>query len=187
LGAVREEWPREGVGLDVDHDHVATVAERQQRVSDARRRRAGGLHHNVDALGGDQDLRVLRDVGGTRSERVGDRTGGGTLFLETRLAQGPASPGLGQIGDRDHVHSRGGSGLGKEHGPELSGPDDTDADRFPVSYSVTQKGVQVHGLLRSCNLISHSRDGDVDMYPRKATNANLFFAIRAKLLTSSQR
>jgi hypothetical protein len=64
-------------------------------MPDARRRRAGSLYHYVYALGGSQDLRVLCDVGGTRGERVGDRTSGGTLFLETRLAQSPASPRLG--------------------------------------------------------------------------------------------
>jgi hypothetical protein len=50
LGAPCEEGSHQGVGLDVDHDHVATVAERQQRVADTRRWRTGGLHRHVNIL-----------------------------------------------------------------------------------------------------------------------------------------
>jgi hypothetical protein len=87
------------------------------------------------------------------------------LFLVTRFAHGPPSPRRGQIGDRDHVYTEGGAGLGKEHGPELPGPDDTDPDRFPVGRSVAQQGVHVHGLLRSRDVLSHLRNRDVNMCP----------------------
>ena len=144
LGAARQERPGQGVGLDVDHDHVASLAAAGEHVADAGRRVAGGVDHHVQARRRDQGAGVVADVGGAALQGGGERRGGALFPGPAGLGEGAPGPPHIEIGDGQHVQSRRGARLGQEHGAELAGADETGPDRASRLGAFGQHAVQVH-------------------------------------------
>ena len=139
--ALGQERPRQHVGLDVDHDDVLAVLGGGQGVGDARGRVAGGVDHDVDLSvkprAGNQRQAVLQELRALDQLcRPADGAAGALGALRREVGDG---------GDLDAPHL---GRLGQEHGAELAGADQPDADRAPaIAQALLQKSVEIHGSL----------------------------------------
>ena len=135
----------QNVGLDIHHDHVATVLGRQQGVADAGRRMAGRIDHHVEAVGADQRLAILGDAGPARRQRIHEARRGRRLGVPAGVGQRRLGAVGGEIGDAVEMHAGNMPDLRQEHRSELARADQADANGLACRLACEKLCVEVHG------------------------------------------
>ena len=143
--AAREQRPRQGVGLDVDHDDVLAVPDRGQGELDAGRGVAGGLDDEVDSGVPDDGERIVGDEGRAGLQGLAQGRGGELLLRPADAGEPLAGARRHQVGEACEVHARRQAHLGEEHGAELAGPDLADANGPIRGGELLQQARERHG------------------------------------------
>ncbi len=112
---------------------------------------AGSLDHHVEVLARQQSLGVVAHIGRARGGRGVERGGGVTFRRPAGLRQRRARVLGVQVGDGEQVHPGGAARLGQEHGAELAGPDEADAQGPALLGPPHELTMEVHAP--ACSLI----------------------------------
>jgi hypothetical protein len=123
---------------------MLAVLDRRQRVRDAGRRMTGRIDRDVERRMRDQRLRVVAHPGRAAFRRVARRPRRHLLRRPSDARQGIARPGGIEVGDTDDVQAARAARLRQEHGAELAGADQSDAQRFACGVALQQQPVQIH-------------------------------------------
>ena len=129
FGLFRQQRPDQDIGFDVDHDDMAAALDAGQGMADAGLGDARGFDHHIETACVDQQVGVIGQEGRPGGQRLGRRGGVDPLLGPAGGQQGGPRPVDGQVGDAENMQPRGMQRLGQEHGAELSGADQGDADR----------------------------------------------------------
>jgi len=110
------------------------------------------FHHHVQAVGGDERHGVVGDEALPCLQCLAERPGAVLLLPPARSLAGGLGPIRVEVGDPEHLQTRGHPGLREKHGAELPGPDEADADGLLVYGAFQQHAVEVHGDF-SCDVL----------------------------------
>ena len=136
---LREQRPRQHVGLDIDHDDMLAGRDRGAGMPDADRGIAGGFHDHVHRAAGD-GARAVVGEGGRCDPRLVPADG----------AAGLAGAVAVEIDDHRHLQPRRVRHLRQKHRAEFAGADQRDANRFAGSAAGVEEVMKVHGgVIRS--------------------------------------
>ena len=140
----RQQRAGQRVGLDVDHDDVLAVFAAGQHVLDAGGRLAGRIDHDLDVGAGDDGIGVVGEIDLAVLERVGGALGVERGRRPAHAGQRGARPSWRQVGYRQAQAGRS-RGLAHEHGTELAGAQQRDAQGFLVGFPLLEQAMQIHG------------------------------------------
>ena len=143
--ARRQQRAGQRVGLDVDHDDVLAVFAAGQHVLDAGGRLTGGVDHDLDVGAGDDGIGVVGEIDLVVLERVGGAVGVERGRRPAHPGQRGARPSWRQVGHRHQAQAGRARGLAHEHGTELAGAQQRDAQRFLVGFPLLEQAMQIHG------------------------------------------
>src|SRR5688500_4921565 len=139
-----EQRTREAVRLHVHHHDVLAVRAAGERVPDAGGRAAGRVDDDLDGIGGDGAQGVVGQESRAAPPRVVQRA----RRVAPRRPAGAGEARAGalrvEIGDRDDVDPWRAEDLREEHGTELAGADEQDAQRLALGRAGRQHAVQIH-------------------------------------------
>ena len=124
------------------------MLDRREGVSQAGAGISGRLDQHVEAGGRDQRAGVVAKMRAARGQGLAE-IGGKLLLGPARALQRAPRPRWIQVGDAEHVQTRGQTRLGEEHGAELATADQADAHRPTGRAALRQQTVQIHAGLQS--------------------------------------
>ena len=139
----------QNVPFHVDHDHVTAPSDGQKGMADAALGHAGGFHHHLHAAGGDQRLGVFGDMGGPLGQGLGEGGRADPFLGPAGRTEGRPRRGDGKVRHPENVQPGRVQGLGQEHGTELSGPDEADAQRPALLGPGQEHAMESHGFFRA--------------------------------------
>ena len=138
-------------------------------------RMAGGLDDAFDVVAGEQGGDIVGDEGRAALDRLAGALGGVALCRPTDALQRFARLGDVEIGDGHHVVAGDPLRLGKHHGAEFAGADQTDPHRATSFGTGGKQSIEVHsGVLRTMKSVVPTAHGATRRSPT-APPRRIFF------------